>query len=133
MDISVVNLLIYSIEPCFQLNFISFVICIMSISLRKPVSVQVMLPWNCSQASGSCWACFAFSGVMGLSANRQRLFQEQRRGEEILHVNKWMRFLSFLQGSKKAKEETQYSVFWKVKTAYVFRGLRVGNGSLLSF
>lgn len=95
--------------------------------------MQVMLPWNCSQASGSCWACFAFSGVMGLSANRQRLFQEQRRGEEILHVNKWMRFLSFLQGSKKAKEETQYSIFWKVKTAYVFRGLRVGNGSLLSF
>lgn len=68
MDIIVVNLLFFflsSVEVCFQLNFISLVICIMHICLKKATSIQVTLSCNCSCTWGNSCAWFSFLGEWG--------------------------------------------------------------------
>lgn len=66
MDVIVVNLVFFfSIDFCFQLNFISLVICIMCICFKKATSIQVMLSCNRSCTQGNSCAWFSFLGEWG--------------------------------------------------------------------
>lgn len=133
--ILVVNLLILQ-NPISNLILSLSVICIgVYLFKKKTIFIQVMLACTSSCTSGNYWACFAFLGVTELTMNTgsHACLQWQWSGSEILDINKRMHFLSFLQGFRKSKEETQCSASWKIKIAEIFGRVEINYRSRLLF